>query len=117
MFKNLTKAQHAIMEALCTMGEMIIMPACNIHPATLGVLCSRRLVNVIDGTANATCVFEWNMYHHKGRMTHVSATGMKTIKEFIDKGKRIAAIRELRTQTRYGLKDSVAWMNIHFPKI
>jgi hypothetical protein len=115
MFKNLTKAQHAVMEALCTLGELLT-PACNIHPSTLGVLCSRRLVNVIDGKASATCVFAWNMYHHEGRMPRVSAPGMKAIKEFIDKGKRISAIRELRTHTQLGLKDSVAWMDIHFPR-
>ena len=115
MFDKLTKAQKAVMEALCTMTQSI-MKASDIKPGTLGSLAAKGLVNVLDGNVYATCIFAWNMHHHRDDMADVSLKCMQNIRELLAAGMRIRAIKALREHTGFGLKESIAWMDIQFPK-
>jgi len=114
MFEKLTKAQRAVMEAICTMTQST-MPADHIKPATLGSLAAKGMVNVIAGRVHTTCAFAWNMAHHP-ELYVVSDVCMDNIRDLLASGMRIAAVKALRTHTGMDLKDSVAWMNHNYPK-
>ena len=115
MFDKLTKAQKTVMEVLCTMTQSV-MKAEDIKPPTLGFLAAKGLVNVLDGNVYATCIFSWNMHYNRDDMPNISLQCMKDIRERLAVGMRIGAIKALREHTGFGLKDSVEWKNINFPK-
>jgi len=114
-FDLLTKAQHAVMDALCT-SVISTMAADNFKPATLGSLCGMGLVDVVAGKASSTCTFLWNMTYHSEMYGDISEACMKEIQEEIDSGRRIGAIKSLRMHSGLSLENSVVWMNHHFPK-
>ncbi len=115
IIKTLSKAQKSVMEALCTMSESEV-EADIIKPHTLGVLCIHGLINVVDGKAQPTCVFLWNMINHPKMYNGINKSCMDEIGEHLGNGKRIAAVRVLRTYSGMDLKSSVAWMDYHFPR-
>ncbi len=55
MVVHLTKAQYAVITSL----EKQDMPADHIQPATLGTLCAKKLVNVINGIAKKHEDVKW----------------------------------------------------------
>lgn len=114
-FDLLTKAQHAVMDALCTMKQET-MQAVDIKPATLGALCAMTLVDVVDGHVRATCAIMWNMEYHPEMYGDISEACMKEVQEEIDSGRRIGAIKSLRAHSLLDLKQAVAWMNHNYPK-
>jgi hypothetical protein len=111
-FELLTKAQHAVMDALCNSP----MTADSFKPATLGSLCGMGLVDVVSGQASSTCIITWNLAFHPDRYADISEDCMVEIKYLINAGRRIAAVKVLRTHTDLDLKNAVGWMNYHFPK-
>ena len=114
MFEKLTRAQKAVMEVLCTMTQST-MKAYDIKPATLGCLASKGMVNVVDGLVHATCAFAWNMVHHP-ELYVVDDECRANIQGLINFGRRISAIKTLRAHTGMNLRDSVSWVDYHYPK-
>ena len=114
VFRTLTKAQHKVMDVLCTMHGAI--PAVNLKPATLGALCTKKLVNVNEGMVSSTCVMLWNMTFHKEMFDVITKERVDKMEYLIWSGKRIGAIRILRECTGWGLRESVEWMNLNYPK-
>ena len=114
MFDKLTKAQHAVMDALA--GSSLPWSALHFKPATLGALCGLELVNVIDGMVSSNCVFLWNTTFHPERVGSVSTSCMNEIQDELKLGRRITAIKALRTHTGLNLRNAVSWMDHHFPR-
>ena len=114
MFDLLTRAQKSVMEGLCTMTQST-MRADHIKPSTLGSLAAKGMVNINDGDVYATCIFAWRMTH-RPEMYAVDNDCMKIVSALIGLGRRIGAIKVLRERTGLDLKDSVSWVDYHFPK-
>jgi hypothetical protein len=114
-FNSLTKAQKLVLEVLCTMTQRT-MNALDIKPSTLGVLCSKGMVNVIDGQVHATCAFLWNMTYHSDKYAGINAACMDSIEKSLMAGQRITAVKTLREYTHMELNDAITWMNHHFPR-
>lgn len=113
-FDTLTRAQHAVMDALAESNEP--WSALHFKPATLGALCGHGLVDVRSGMVSSNCVFLWNMAYHPEKTAGISDACMDEVQDALKQGKRITAIKALRTHTGLDLKDSIAWMDHHFPR-
>lgn len=115
LLRSLSKQQHAVMDVLCA-KQHPYLSAAGIEPTTLGALCAKRLVNVEDGKVRSTCTMLWNMTFHKEMFDIISQKCMDEISVLTEIGYRIAAIRELRERTGWGIREAKEWMDHHFPK-
>ena len=114
-FDLLTKAQHAVMDVLCTMKQGT-MSAVDIKPATLGSLCAMALVDVEDGQVKPRYIFQWKMAFHPEMFVNPTDACAANIRELLAAGMRIAGIKALRTNTDMDLRHAVEWMNYHYPR-
>ena len=116
VFRTLSKAQHNVMDALCTSSTTTICEAHTIKPATLGSLCIKGLVDVKSGIVYSTCTMLWNMTFHKEMFDMISKECMDKIGSFMWTGHRVSAIKVLREYTNWGIHEAKLWVNFNYPK-